>query len=602
MLLKLKHILAESLLDSRETSASRPDLHSRVSSAVEVIHEKSQNLAASFSKHQSETAPIKILIVDDLKENLLALEGLLTRDDLAIFKTTSGITALDLMIQHDFALALIDVQMPAMSGFELAELMRGCKRTKHIPVIFVTANSGDQSFAFKGYASGAVDFLLKPLDPHTVKSKANIFIELYKQKGHLKHHLKTIGELLLELSQAKSDADSANSAKTQFLANMSHEIRTPVSAILGYTKLMQNGDNTAEKLKDYGTAVERNSLHLLALIDDILDLSKVESGMMTLERTWFSFEEFLKEISVVMAHRAEGKGIQFEVVLDASTPETLHSDPVRLRQILNNIVGNAIKFTSHGRVIMAVSWTNETLRITIQDTGIGIASYQIGHLFKAFSQANITTTRKFGGTGLGLALSRSLAEAMGGTLTLLESVESKGSTFLVELPVKIAAVATAHKFGSLAKVSCIPAPNQKNEQPLNGLKVLLVEDTLDIQLLISACLTDDGADVTTAGDGAKGVELALSRHFDVIIMDLQMPILDGHEATRELRLQKYAGPIIALSASAMSEERAKCQKSGFTDFISKPIHSTKFSCIIFRATSNQPYRCYVCCSLIHQIH
>ena len=187
---------------------------------------------------------VKILIVDDLKDNLLALEALLRRDDVEIFKARTGTEALEFLIPHEFALALIDVQMPGMSGFELAEFMRGTKKTKNIPIIFVTATAKDQSFSFKGYESGAVDFLLKPLDSHAVKSKVNIFIEIYRQKNMLKNQLETITGLLEAVNLSKKEAEEANESKTQFLANMSHEIRTPMSAILGYSELLVNPEQT----------------------------------------------------------------------------------------------------------------------------------------------------------------------------------------------------------------------------------------------------------------------------------------------------------------------------------------------------------------------
>ena len=253
----------------------------------------------------------EILIVDDMKDNLLALNALLEREDVKISQALSGNVALELLMKHDFCLALIDVNMPYMSGFELAEFMRGSKKTKNVPIIFVTATAKDQSFSFKGYESGAVDFLLKPLDPHAVRSKVNVFIELFQQKNELCRQLTTITELMADLNASKDEAEKANTSKTQFLANMSHEIRTPIGAILGFIDLLKNPAILQKDKDSYMVVVEKNSQQLLSLIDDILDLSKVEAGKMTVENIEFSLAEMLSDIQASMNLKAESKGIQF---------------------------------------------------------------------------------------------------------------------------------------------------------------------------------------------------------------------------------------------------------------------------------------------------
>ncbi len=514
---------------------------------------------------------VKILLVDDLDDNLLALEGLLRRDDIEIFKAKAGTEALELMIPHEFAVALIDVQMPGMSGFELAEFMRGVKKTKNIPIIFVTATAQSQSFSFKGYESGAVDFLLKPLDTHAVKSKVNIFIELYRQKKELKTQLDRITGLVGDLNLARIEAERANTSKTQFLANMSHEIRTPVGAILGFTDLIKNPSNTPEENRNYAAIVDRNSQQLLRLIDDILDLSKVEAGKMTIENVEFSLVEMLADFNSVMALKAADRGIGFQFETETLIPDLICSDPGRLRQILTNIVGNAIKFTDNGHVELKVGFDNSILKFTIKDTGLGISKDQESRLFQSFSQADTSTTRKFGGTGLGLVLSRRLAETLGGKLELIESKENVGSIFCVEIHSLLLPNAKLVEKEALSVVVSAPPELKQNNQVLRGLKVLLVEDSPDNQLLISFLLSKEGAQVKMVSDGAQGVELALNEDFDVMLMDIQMPILDGHEAAKKLRLSKYNGPIIALTAHAMNEERVKCMASGFTEFLSKPI-------------------------------
>ena len=535
---------------------------------------------------QNDLKQVKILLVDDLKDNLLALEGLLRRDDVEIFKARSGVEALELMISHEFAVALVDVQMPVMSGFELAVLMRGAKKTKNIPIIFVTATAQDQSFSFKGYESGAVDFLLKPLDTFAVKSKVNIFIELNKQKQELATQLEKITELLEALSLAKNEAERANTSKTQFLANMSHEIRTPIGAILGFTDLMKNPANTLQENRSYMGIVERNSEQLLRLIDDILDLSKVEAGMMMTETIEFSLAEMLADFNSVMALKAEEKGVRFCFTNDTLVPDLICSDQFRLKQILTNIVGNAIKFTDNGQVDLFVAFENPYLQFRIKDTGVGISKEQATKLFQPFAQADISTTRKFGGTGLGLVLSRRLAETLGGKLELIESKEGTGSTFLVEVKAELLPQAKLVGIEALTVVAGARGEVRKSGQNLRGLKVLLVEDSPDNQRLIGTYLRNEGAQMVSASDGAKGVELALTENFDVVLMDIQMPVLDGHEATKKLRHANYAGPIIALTAHAMKEEQTKCFESGFTEFLTKPIQRDVLIEILSRYVPN----------------
>ncbi len=516
-----------------------------------------------------------ILIVDDVKDNLLALSAILDRPDVSIHQALSGESALELILQHDFCLAILDARMPGMTGFELAELMRGAKRAKNIPIIFVSATARHEHFSFKGYESGAVDFLFKPLDTQAVQSKVNVFIELHRQKLELKSQLETITDLMKSLNESKNLAEQANLSKSQFLANMSHEIRTPIGAILGFTDLMKNDTNTAEENRSYMSIVDRNSQHLLRLIDDILDLSKVEAGMMATESIEFSLPELLSDFDAVMSFRARDIGVEFRLVLETPIPEVICSDPIRIRQILNNVVGNALKFTSKGSVALGVRWSAPSLNFSIVDTGVGISKEQEERLFKPFSQADISTTRKFGGTGLGLVLSRRLAETLGGTLLLAASSEGSGSTFHFQMQPALAPGARLVGSEALRTDLHLQRINKDNPLSLVGMKILLIEDSPDNQILITMYLSKAGAIVTAVSDGAQGVERALAENFDVLLMDIQMPVLDGHEATKKLRQLNYSKPIIALTAHAMKAEHDKCFTSGFSEFLTKPIEKKR---------------------------
>ncbi len=507
---------------------------------------------------------LSILIVDDKKDNLTALKAILVRDDVNIYQASSGKMALELVMKFDFCLALIDIQMPGMNGFELAILMRGSKRTKNIPIIFVTANGQMSDFSFKGYESGAVDFLIKPLDTHAVKSKVNIFIELHHQKYELI-------KAQQELNHAKNEAESANAAKTQFLAHMSHEIRTPIGAVLGFVELMKNPLNSISENLKYMDVVERNSKQLLRLIDEILDLSKVEAGMISIEKIQFSLAELLADFVSVMTLKAETKKIEFRLKLITTIPDIIFTDSFRMRQILNNIVGNAIKFTEKGFVELSIDFSNPTLRFLVKDTGVGILSTQESKLFHSFSQADSSITRKFGGTGLGLVLSRGLAELLGGKLEYIPT-QDIGCVFSAEINCELLPEAKLISIKEINFLSDKVNSFKHSAKVLDSLKVLLVEDSEDNQWLISLYLQAEGAQVKFANNGLEGVQLALSdENFDIILMDIQMPIMDGHSAVKKLRRTQFTKPIIALTAHAMKEEHEKCIESGFNAFLTKPI-------------------------------
>ncbi len=375
-----------------------------------------------------------------------------------------------------------------------------------------------------------------------------------------------------EFEDAKIEAERSNQAKSAFLANMSHEIRTPIGAIMGFVELLKDAELSAEDVLQYHTIIDRNSRHLLRIIDDILDLAKVEAGKVQIEKIEFSLVEFLAEFSSLAGMKARENGIIFEFVPETLLPEFIISDPTRVRQILSNIVGNAIKFTEKGKVIFSVSCTDKELRFKVKDTGRGISNDQRKQLFQAFAQADSSTTRKFGGTGLGLVLTKKLSQALGGDFDLIESEIDKGSTFESHILVGIPAQA---KLVPILKLE-IDAPSNPNIEVmpanLKRMKILLVEDSPDNQFLIQKMLVKTGAQILTVNDGSEGIKAALAHQYDVILMDIQMPVMDGHEAVRTLRAKGYSRPIVALTAHAMKEERERAVLSGFSHFLTKPIH------------------------------
>lgn len=421
--------------------------------------------------------------------------------------------------------------------------------------------------------------------------------ELKDRTDNLEIVRKELEEKAERLKQVNKDAEAASRAKSEFLANMSHELRTPMTAVLGYTDLLVEeswGRPGSLKLLD---VIKRNGNYLLELINDILDLSKIESGKLSIETIQFSLLEKLKEIQSLMSVRAENQEIRFKLTFKGKIPKEIKSDPTRLKQILINLVGNAIKFTPDGgKVIMETSFVNSEsgvpqLQFKVQDTGIGMSAEQMKYLYQPFVQADSSTSRKFGGTGLGLAISKRLSNMLGGDL-VCESVPQEGTEFTLTIGVGdqeslqlIDDPTTALKAIRVSNQDGIFACGAAGEKIKGVCSVLLAEDGVDNQRLISTFLKKEGAQVMLAENGDIAVRRALNAlengtPFDVILMDMSMPVLDGYGATKVLREQGYDLPIVALTAHAMSGDRTKCIEAGCNDYTTKPVNREKLREIV----------------------
>jgi len=373
-----------------------------------------------------------------------------------------------------------------------------------------------------------------------------------------------------ELQQAKASAESASRTKSDFLASMSHEIRTPMNAIMGIADLLAKTPLTSEQDK-YVQIFRRAGDNLLNLINDILDLSKVEASQLELERTGFSLNDLLEKVTEIVAARAHEKGLAMVYEIAPSVPNDLVGDPTRLRQVLLNLLGNAIKFTQSGEVTLRVApdanpSVPTALRFTVSDTGIGIPREKLGQVFERFTQADSSTTRRFGGSGLGLTISKRLVELMGGRIWV-ESEVGKGSVFAFAVPFEIAA--TVNRPAAVA-VSMDP------ELPLPALRILLAEDSPDNCIITMAYLEETPYRVEIAETGAIACKMFELGHYDLVLMDRQMPVMDGLTATRTIRAWEHANdrpptPIVALTASALKGDREMCLAAGCTAFLTKPI-------------------------------
>lgn len=383
-----------------------------------------------------------------------------------------------------------------------------------------------------------------------------------------------VNERTKDLEVAKLAAESANHLKSEFLANMSHEIRTPLAAVLGFSELIIDPSLSVRDKTKFITAIKRNGELLSSIINDILDLSKVEVGKMEIERREVAVRDVVSDISTLLRLKASEKGITFNISCEKNVPKIIKTDHLRLKQILVNLVGNAIKFTERGSVDVIIKFAQKNeesgeLIFVIKDTGIGIKSDQLGKLFKVFSQTDSTMKRRFAGTGLGLALSKHLANLLGGDVVLAASTPN-GSTFTATVDAGPALKTSISEKSKATMPQFSPA--KEAEVRLDGVKVLVVEDSLDNQILVGWFLKMVGAKVDTAENGELAMEKVRHKRYDVVLMDIQMPVMDGYETTAELRKEGYNMPIIALTAYAREEERERCLSSGFTDHISKPIN------------------------------
>ena len=386
------------------------------------------------------------------------------------------------------------------------------------------------------------------------------------------------------LAAARAAADSANQAKSTFLANMSHEIRTPMTAIIGFTETLREHDLSDELRQSAIESIQRNGTHLLQIINDILDLSKIEAGGVEVEQIACAPWDLLCDAVTALRPRAEAAGIELALAADGPIPETICTDPTRLKQIVLNLIGNALKFTPRGSVNVRASLVTHAaaprLAVSVRDSGIGMNAEQVARLFRPFSQADASTTRRFGGTGLGLTISKRLVEMLGGEIEV-ESKPGVGTEF--RFTIAAGSLQGVRLMQPAASTAAIPptaaaAPIAVTPFDLRG-RVLLAEDGPDNQKLILHVLRKAGLEVEIVGDGQAALESALrawrgGRPFDVVLMDMQMPVLDGYGASRRLREAGYAAPIIALTAHAMSTDRDKCLAAGCDDYLTKPIDRT----------------------------
>ncbi len=515
----------------------------------------------------------RLLLVDDRPENLTALKAILDDLDAEVFTADSGNEALAQVLKQEFAVVLLDVQMPGMDGFEVAELMRSNEKTRTIPIIFVTAISKEQQYVFKGYESGAVDYLFKPLEPLVVQGKVRVFIELYRERQKSR--------------MARREAEAANIAKSQFLATMSHEVRTPLNGVIGMNEMLMHTELSYEQRK-YVDLTRHAAESLLAMLNDVLDFSKIEDGKLTLEEIDFDLRGHLEKMVDIVAPQMLQRGVECISYIPPGIPTQLRGDPTRLRQVIINLLSNAVKFTDQGTVIVRVELLSEdeysaSLRITVADTGIGIPRERQQEIFNSFVQADSTTTRKYGGTGLGLSICKQIVVAMGGEIDV-ESEEGQGATFRVELTLP-------------KQYNSTPDEQPATLEVLHGKRILIVDDEQTNRDLFSSYLGDGVVcEIETVADGYEALEMLQrgrleNNPFDIALVDNQMPGMTGCELARRIKddpqLRDHLR-IVMLTFFSDQGERRRMMEMGFDGYINKPVHREELINLLSQVMEKEP--------------
>ncbi|MGN6546999.1 MAG: response regulator [Aureliella sp.] len=524
---------------------------------------------------------VNILVVDDRPEKLIALKVILEELGENIVTATSGREALRQLLQTDFAVILLDVNMPGMDGFETAALIRQRARSEHTPIIFITAFH-DETHASAGYSLGAVDYILAPVVPEVLRAKVAVFVDLYRKSELIKRQAEDRIALAHEQA-ARIAAEKANRAKSEFLANISHELRTPMNAIIGMTHLALD-EKLSPIVRDYLETSVAAANNLLELLNEILDFSRIEAGKFSLDVGNFSLSSLLNECMKTMAVRAYGKGLELAYELPAELPDTLEGDSQRLRQVLINLIGNGIKFTPVGEVLVRIreeSRTEErlTLLFEVSDTGIGISPEDQEKIFAPFAQADTSTTREYGGTGLGLAICSDLIRMMGGRMWV-HSTPGKGSVFSFTVQFKFPPHALEQdRWGDLGV--------------LRDVRVLIVDDNATNARILQTILTNRSMRTQVASSGERAIEILNeaadnSDRFPIVILDALMSGMDGFTLAEKIGSDpRLACSIICMLSSLDRQAFAdRCSPGQFAAFLQKPVSEMELLTAVRQAIGN----------------
>ncbi|MCL2095487.1 MAG: response regulator [Oscillospiraceae bacterium] len=516
------------------------------------------------------------LIVDDVTSNIRTLSSML-QPDYSVRAAVNGQTAIEIAEKFLPDVILLDILMPGMDGYEVLSILKSSERTKDIPVIFITGLSGD-TLEEKGLQLGAADYITKPFSPEIVKLR-------------VRNQIKIIN-LQRDLEAAAEEARKANRSKSDFLANMSHEIRTPMNVIVGLTELLTEEDSVSGTARDYIKKINTAGIVLTGIINDVLDISKIESGKFTLNPVKYNTAELLSDIININIFRIEDKPVSFRIDIDGDLFRELYGDDLRIKQILNNLLSNAFKYTREGVVTLRISTRRKDgaqdieLYVSVSDTGIGIREEDIGKLFADYNQVDTQANRNVEGTGLGLSITKGIVGLMGGEISV-ESKYGEGTKFTVRLPQGfvcgeyVGAEETEQLRALRYDNSGKKDPGSLTRPDLSYARVLIVDDFPTNFDVAKGMLGKYKIDADCVTNGPEAIEIIKSGApvYDAVFMDHMMPGMDGIETTRIIRGLDgdYARtlPIIALTANAVAGNEQMFLENGFQDFLSKPVSISK---------------------------
>jgi signal transduction histidine kinase len=522
----------------------------------------------------TEPTPIKFLLVDDLEANLIALEGLLQRAGLELLKAQSGQEALEMLLVHEIALAFVDIQMPEMSGFELAEIMRSTERTRGTPIIFLTAGNVDQERRIRGYETGAIDFLPKPIDPTILLNKASVFFELALQRQNLETRESELREANDKLAWSNAELARADRNKDEFLAMLAHELRNPLAPLLTGMDLLLGTPNDAALLTEIGGMMKRQIGQMAHLIDDLLDVSRINNGKIELQMDAVKLEAVVTQ-AIESVQPLIGTLRHELVVENSGAGWTLAAaDYHRLTQVISNLLSNAAKYTpAGGRIVLNLGQTDDgALRISVRDNGKGISPEHQSRIFNLFDQG---ASGPKDGLGIGLTLVKSLVEMHGGTITVNSEGEGHGSEFNVEIP------------GLQTRQA---APEETTEAPSSApgkLRVLVADDGKSTADILGMFFRMEGMDSEVVYDGDQAAKKAASFHPHLACLDLGMPVVDGYEAARLLREISPDTYLVALSGWGSDEDRKRTAAAGFDEHLVKPVSPDLLRDLLARISARQ---------------
>lgn len=517
-----------------------------------------------------------ILIVDDLMENLVSLEALLDGDHLHLIKASSGEEALEILLRDSssIALALLDVQMPGMNGFELAELMRGTEKTKNIPIIFLTAGVVGEQKKFKGYEAGAVDFIQKPIEADILRSKVNIFCELFQknlkllaQRDELKESKANVQRLLEESQHLTQTLKDQDKNKDEFLATLAHELRNPLAPLLNSLEILDKNPDIKKK-QELHNIMRRQVKHLTNLVNDLMDLSRVNQGKISLNSTRLNLAQVIELALDLSMPLIKTKQHEFSSEL----PEEsiwVKADLSRLAQVIGNLLQNAAKYTPEkGKISLTVIADQENLEIRVKDNGVGIPKEKQLQIFDVFKQLQASIGHSDAGLGIGLSLVRKLIELHGGSIEVESEGQHKGSTFKVSLPIVLQATINEKSSQNI----------EENAAASGNLKILIVDDNKELAdtLAMMIELIDSNFECVLAHTGNDALKIAQDVIPDIILLDIGLPDISGYEVAEQLRQQPELTHTLLIAQSGWGQEsdKQRAKEAGFDKHLIKPVGLT----------------------------